>query len=72
MCLGPCLIFSFDIFVWGVGSLTRFFSCVVNECVMLGTSVLVWISVGGIPEPLVQGESTHPTGNGIAKYPCLR
>jgi len=47
-------------FIWGVGSMTWFSGCVINECVMFITSVVVWISVGGIPEPLVQSESTQP------------
>ena len=44
-----------------------FSGCVVNECVMFITSIGVWICVGGIPELLVQSESTQPTANRIAK-----
>lgn len=51
--------------------MTWFSGRIINECVMFITSVAVWISVGGIPEPLVQSESTQPTANRIVKYPCL-
>ena len=49
--------------------MTWFSGHIINECVMFITSVAVWISVSGIPEPLVQSESTQPTANRIAKYP---
>jgi hypothetical protein len=38
---------------------------------MFITFLEVSISLGGIQEPLVQSESTQPTANGIANYPCI-